>query len=205
MMSGVSRPWLWPLVVAALAVPIVAGFAVAGPPLGLGLGAVATAVLLGAAARMVDKGTIETATARDMRRRVLVVVMTELDDPRAVETFREAGEYDRPGNEAEMLLLAPATAGVLDRWAVDVGRAREEAQRKLVLTTAALSTDRVRVRSAVGDPDPVLAVEDAMREFAATEVIMVASAGDEAAERAAEELGDRLRQPLQRVVVDSSA
>jgi hypothetical protein len=197
----VSRPWLWPFVVAALAVPIVAGFGVGGPALGLGLGAVAAGAIIVVAARAVDRGTIETARAVGMRRRVLVLVLAELDDPAAVEAIREKGEYERHGNQAEMLLLAPAMAGVLDRWAVDVGRSREEAQRRLVVTTAALSSSNVEVRATVGDPDPVLAVEDALREFAATEVILVARPTDADAERIERELGERLRQPLLRVSV----
>lgn len=200
------KPWMPPLIVAATVVPIATGFVLVGPPLGLAMGAFAVAVLLVLAARTTTKDMIETVPAADMRRRVLVVASVELDDPRAVDAISHAGEFDRPGNEAEVVVLAPATARRRDRWAVDVGVARAEAQRKLVLSVAALGKANVVARAVVGDPDLVLAVEDALREFAATEVILVsgAPADDPEGERAAEELEARLVQPLSRVIVASS-
>lgn len=183
---------------------IVAGFLTVGPQLGLALGALAVGVLIVWAARAEERGTIETTPARQLRRRVLVLVCAELDD-RAVEAIRREGEFERPGNAAEMLLVAPASLGKLDRWATDVMRARQEAQRKLVVSAAALGKADLVARASVGDADPVLAVEDALHEFAATEVILVTGppGSDAAGEKAAKELGERLRQPLERIVVDS--
>jgi hypothetical protein len=185
-------------------VTIVAGFLTIGPQLGLALGALAVGVLIVWAARAEERGTIETTPARQLRRRVLVLVCAELDD-RAVEAIRSEGEFERPGNAAEMLLVAPASLGKLDRWATDVMRARQEAQRKLVVSAAALGKAGVVARASVGDADPVLAVEDALHEFAATEVILVTGppGRDAAGEKTARELGQRLRQPLERIVVDS--
>lgn len=185
---------------------IVAGFLTVGPQLGLALGALAVGVLITWAARAGERGTIVTRPACELRRRVLVVVCAELDD-RSVETIRSEGEFERPGNTAEMLLMAPASAGTLDRWATDVMRSRQEAQRKLVVSAAALSKAGLAARATVGDADPVLAVEDTLHEFAATEVILVTGppGSDSAGERAAKELGERLRQPLERVIVKSGS
>lgn len=188
-----------------LSITIIAGFLTVGPQLGLALGAVGVGALLVWAARAGEKGAIETAPVTRLRRRILVVVMAELDDL-AVEAIRSTGEYDRPGNQAEMLLVAPASPGKLGRWATDVTKARAEAQRKLVVSVAAMSKANLNARASVGDDDPVLAVEDALREFAASEVILVSGPAteDDAGERAAAELQSRLRQPLVRVIVGSS-
>lgn len=189
-----------PLIVAAIVVPIVAGFAFVGPQLGLALGALAVGGLLVGAARMSGGYPIETRAATDMKRRALVVLLAELDDE-AVAAIKRAAELDRAGGEVELLVIAPATGRPLDRWAMDLERSRDEAQRRLVMSVAALGKADVAARAMVGDPDVVLAVEDGMRTFAATEVILVAgpAGADERAERAARELEARLVQPLSRV------
>src|SRR5215213_3066368 len=81
----VIRPWMLPLIVAAIVVPIVAGFALAGPPLGLALGAIAVAALLIVAAATRYDEPIETAPAPDTRYRVLVVAEEPVDSPAVVE------------------------------------------------------------------------------------------------------------------------
>lgn len=194
--------WFPILAVLVLTVTIVAGFVTVGPQLGLALGALGVGVLLTWAARAQEKGSIGTAPVTQLRRRILVVIMAELDD-RAVATIQTKGEYDRPGNQAEMLLMAPASQGKLDRWATDVVKSRAEAQRKLVVSVAALGKANITARASVGDDDPVLAVEDALHEFAASEVILVTGPprADAAGEKAAAELTERLRQPLERVIV----
>ena len=72
-----------------------------------------------------------------------------------------------------------------------------------MLGAASLGKADVPVRARVGDADVVLAVEDELRTFAATEVILVTgpSQDDADGERAARELGERVAQPLTRLVV----
>ena len=194
------KPWMPPLVIVLIVVPAVAGFAIGGPQLGLAVGAFAALALIVFAVRLSNKGTIETKRADDMRRRVLVVAAVELDDD-AVAAIRGHGEFDRTGNETEVLVLAPAPTSQLDRWATDLGESRTEAQRRLVMSVAALGKANVDARATVGDSDLVLAVEDSLRSFAATEVILVSGpeGADRSADRAAAELEGRLEQPLHRI------
>src|SRR5215204_940265 len=117
----VIRPWMLPLIVAALAVPIVAGFAVAGPPLGLTLGAVAVAVLLIAAATARYDEPIEAASAPDSRYRVMVVAEGPVDSPDVIERIvaiadegRAVLDRDQPPH---LLIVAPARVSLMDRWA----------------------------------------------------------------------------------------
>ena len=191
------KPWTLPLIVAALVVPIVGGFMIAGPPLGLAVGFLATASLVVISANLRPGGRIETARAADSRHRILVVISRELDDPAATARLEELTDDD-----AEVLVVAPAQAGVLDRLATDVTRARAQAQRKLVVSLASLGKANVVSTAAVGDENLVRAVEDQLRSFAANEVVLVTGTPDEdpEGERAAAELERRLAQPLTRIV-----
>jgi hypothetical protein len=196
------KPWTLPLIVAALAVPVIVGFLVAGPPLGLALGFVAAATLVLIAARQGFAGPIETAPATDDRRRVLIVLSHGLEDQPAIDRLTREAELDRASAGTEVLVLAPAKTSLLDRWATDVRRGRAEAQRKLVVSVATLGKADVSARAAVGDQDVVQAVEDQLRSFPATEVVLVTGTPveDPDGERAAAELAERLLQPLTRII-----
>ena len=102
-----------------------------------------------------------------------------------------------------MLVLAPARIGFLDRWASDLEGARHAAQQNLVVTVASLAKAGVEAEARVGDEDLVQAVEDQIGSYPATEVVLVTAdaEGDPAGEEAARELGERLRVPLDRLVV----
>ena len=114
----------------------------------------------------------------------------ELGDPEAIERIADSYRTDQAASGAEILLLAPAKSRLLDRWATDLGPARAEAQRKLVLSVASLGKADVAAEAAVGDEDLVQAVEDRLREFPADEVILVTGppGEDPEGERAAAEL-----------------
>ena len=196
------KAWTLPLIVAAVVVPVVAGFAIAGPPLGLAMGAVAASTIIFLTARSRPRGRIETATAADDRRHVLVVISRELEDPAAIERIAdEAGLRD--GGEVDVRVLAPAATGFLDRWASDVERARTEAQRKLVIAVAALGRAEVEAGARVGDEDIVQAVEDQLRSFPATAVVLATGRpeADPEGEKAARELEARLAQSFSRIVL----
>jgi hypothetical protein len=195
------KAWTLPLIVAAIVVPVVAGFMVGGPPLGLGMGFLACAGLVVLAAVRPPRGPIETAPVSDSRRHLLIVTSREIDDPEAVEALARAAGVEDDGQNAEVRVLASSPSGFLDRWASDVTAAREEAQRKLVITLAALSRAEVAADAKVGDPGLVQAVEDQLRSFPATEVVLATGPADEdpEGERAARELAERLEQPFSRI------
>ena len=73
----------------------------------------------------------------------------------------------------EVLVLTPARHRFLDRWASDSDPACSEAQRSLVLSVASLAQADVVAAAHVGDENLVQAVEDELRTFPATGVIMV--------------------------------
>ncbi len=189
-------PWKLPLVVAALAVPIVAGFMLAGPALGVALGALAVVALLVIAARQRPRGPIGSPSGGEPRRHVLIVITCPVEEPAAVAAIARAAGVDRDGGaEVDLLVLSPASIGFLDRWASDVEGSRRRAQERLVVTVAALAKEGIAAEARVGDEDVLQAVEDQLQSYPADEVLLVSS-GAEDAERlapAAAELGARLR------------
>jgi hypothetical protein len=190
------KPWLLPLIVIALVVPGSAGFIIAGPGLGLAIGALAAAAVAVVAVLMRPDEPIEVAEARDGRRRLLLVAIEPVDQPAAVESVRAAARAT-PEADAEVLVLAPALNTPLSHWASDVGRSRLDAQRKLVLTVGALAAAEVDAHGKVGDADPLQAVEDTLRQFAADEVIVALPGEDDTDARAlAAELRRRLDLPV---------
>jgi len=166
-----------PLIVAALVLPIIGGFLIAGPPLGLAAGALAVASLLVVAARAQFDEPIEVQPSGDRRYRLLVVA-GEPVEPETVERIAEIASEGRAlldrGEPAEVLVLAPAHLGLLDRWASDLGAARDAAARALAVSIAALAAAGLTATGRVGDPDPVQAISDELASFPAREVVLVA-------------------------------
>jgi hypothetical protein len=200
-------PWKLPLVVAAIAVPVVAAFYLGGPGFGVAAGALVAVAIVVFAVRQRPRGELgQTATAAE-RRRVLVVVGRPLEDPatvREVATIIAAADA-ASAHEVEVLVLSPARIGFLDRWASDLERARREAQQHLVIAVAALAKAGVAAEARVGDEDVVQAVEDQLGIFAATDVVLVAAppGEDPSTDAAAEELQGRLRSEFRRLTVDA--
>ncbi len=199
-------PWKLPLIVVAIAVPIVAAFYVGGPGMGVAAGALAAVTIVVVAVQQRPRGPIGPPVADAERRRVLVVVSRPLEEPAAIRAIAAAAGTGEAA-AAEVLVLSPARIGFLDRWASDVEGARREAQRRLVITVALLAKAGVVAEARVGDEDLVQAVEDQLQSFAATEVILVAAAAgeDPEADAAASELEQRLRARFRRLGVSGPA
>ena len=194
--------WKLPLVVAAIAVPVVAGFVIGGPGLGVAVGALAGVTILVIAARQRPRGPIGKEPGPG-RHDVLLVVTSPVDRPAAVRQVIEAAGI-RGSDGAEVRVLAPARIGFLDRWASDVEGARDRAQESLVVTVAALAKAGVRAEARVGDEDLVQAIEDQLQSFPASEVVLVSAdrSEGEAAEPAAAELRSRLRADFHHITLD---
>lgn len=198
-------PWKLPLLVAAIAVPIAAGFLIGGPGIGVTVGALAAVVIVFVAVRQRPRGAIGAAASPG--RRLLVVVSRPVEDPRTVAAIAALAEAGDGHAAAEaVLVLAPARTTFLDRWASDLEDARRAAQENLVVTVASLAKAGVEAEARVGDEDLVQAVEDQIGSYPATEVVLVTAdpEADPAGEEAAVELGQRLRVPLDRFVVTTN-
>ena len=195
-------PWKLPVIVAAIAVPIVAAFALGGGGVGVAVGALAAVALVVVAARQRPRGPIGSAPAEEGTRQVLLVVTCAVEEPGAVRKIAAAAGLEGNGGEAGVLVLSPAKLGFLDRWASDVEGARQAAQQNLVATVAALAKAGIAAEARVGDEDVVQAVEDQLQSFTASEVVLVSGEGEAYHSAAAAELESRLRAEFHHVVLD---
>jgi hypothetical protein len=200
-------PWKLPLLVLAIAVPIVVGILLAGPDAGLALAALLGVVLVWVAVRMRPRGGIGESPDPALRRRLLVVVSRPVEDPATTAAIATEAGIDGKRDLAEVMILAPARIGFLDRWASDLEPARREAQKALVISVASLAKVGVVAEARVGDEDIVQAVEDQVGSFKASEVVLVTGRDkdDPAAAHAATELAERLRTGFRRLVVADGA
>lgn len=193
--------------VVAIAVPTVAGFYVGGPGVGVAVGALVAVAIVAVAVRARPYDAIGEAPSADSRRRLLVVTACALEERSVIARIAAEAAAGEDRDRAEVLVLAPARIGFLDRWASDLEAARRSAQQNLVITVASLAKVGVAAEARVGDEDLVQAVEDVVGGYAATEVVLVTAGAerDPAAASAATELEERLRVPLLRVTVSDPA
>jgi hypothetical protein len=189
--------WKLPPIVAGIALPIVGGFYLGGPGLGMAIGALAAAAIIVLAVRKPPPHPIVPATAADPRHRVLVVLAGPLDETALAEFMLEHIETGSAGTAPQIVLVAPCRQRFLERWTSDVGPGRERAQRNLVHAVAALAGSGLEATARLGDEDVVQTVEDQLRSFPAGEVVLAyGSAGGEEWRAASRALEERLRVPL---------
>ena len=127
----------------------------------------------------------------DMARRLLVVATTSVDG----DTLREELGRRAGGEGADIRIVAPSSELSPLQWLAneeDDARASAEARAREVADAA--EPEAGRVEAGVGADDPVQAIEDALREFPADELVVVTrrdqdasflekDTGDEAYER----------------------
>jgi hypothetical protein len=116
--------------------------------------------------------------------RNLLVVL--LDDPSLSELHAVVAEHG--GERPNVYAVAPAHVGPLHWLATDEQAAREEAGAR-VLEAEWILSDEAAVGGEAGDADPTLAVEDALRRFAADEILLVGSSPDGGLQASLEGLG----------------
>ena len=101
-------------------------------------------------------------------RRILVVANETVGG----STLRQCIEKKSAGVQEHVLVVTPALNSPLRHWASDEDGARAEAQRRLDECLARLRADGIDARGEVGDGDPLMAMEDALRTFGADEIIL---------------------------------
>jgi GABA permease len=106
----------------------------------------------------------------------------------------------------EVLVVAPALNGRLAHWSSDDRRARREAEQRLEVCLASLQAVGLVAKGRVGDADPLLAIEDALRLFPANE-ILIATHPEGRSNWLARNVVSRAREryavPVHHLVVDS--
>lgn len=114
----------------------------------------------------------EPASSQPPPRRVLVVAAGVPADVDLIEEVRRG----RPGTAVEVAVVAPVVEeSPAKRAAGELDSAREDAEWRLEDSLARMRNGGLPAEGWVGDTDPVLAAEDALRAFPADEVLVFES------------------------------
>ncbi len=93
--------------------------------------------------------------------------------------------------DGEVLVVAPALNSRLRHWLSDDDAARRLAEERVAAFVELLEQGGVHAEGRVGDADPLQAIADALRTFAADEIVI--AAWPERSTRLADELAARVR------------
>ena len=113
----------------------------------------------------------QTATAHrgaPDERRILVVANETVGG----EALREQIERRGEGSRTRVLVVSPALNSPIRHWASDEDPARAEARKRLDTSLQRLQESGIAASGEVGDADPLLAIEDAVRTFGPDEIII---------------------------------
>jgi hypothetical protein len=135
------------------------------------------------------------------KRRMLVVTTGAADEA----ALREEVRKHAGGEDVEIRVVAPAAELSRLQWlASDEDKARAKAGEVARETTKAVDESGDVEDIEVGDPDPVQAIEDALRTFPADELIIVTRSGEDATwleEGSPEEAFERFHLPTTHLVL----
>jgi hypothetical protein len=134
-------------------------------------------------------------------RRLLVVTTV----PTAGDALRARVREHAGSEDAEVRIVAPAAdVSPLEWLASDEDEARAEAAEAAEKSARAVAPEARVDDAEVGDTDPVQAIEDALREFPADELIVVTRPGEDAGwleQDTASEALERFNLPVTHLVV----
>ena len=116
------------------------------------------------------RGPAVVARNDDDVHRILVVANETVGGRALLDEIRSRSG----GGSSEILVVVPAlTSSALEHWSSDVDAALADARRRLDASVEAMSAAGLRASGHVGDHhEPAAAIEDALREFAADEVVI---------------------------------
>jgi hypothetical protein len=190
--------WKAPLIIAAILLLMVAGAYLGGPGLAMAMGSLAASGQIVMAVRQAPRLPIVPPEARDGRTHLLLVANEPLESPETIDrVVAAAGAGEGDPDEADVLVIAPNRPRFVERWASDTDRGERQAQRCLVLTLAVLAKAGIPATARVGDEDLVQAVDDQLRSYPATKVVLVDHPHPGTSEAtAARQLRSRLQVPF---------
>jgi hypothetical protein len=113
-------------------------------------------------------------------------------------------EVEAGGAGVELDVLAPILTSRAHYWASDVDHEREEAHERLQASLVWAAEHGFAAKGEVGDPDPLVAIEDELRDFGADEVIIATPARERTSWLANRMLGHLAREldvPVRQVAV----
>lgn len=138
---------------------------------------------------------------RHGERRLLVVANDDLGGDALLRRISGAGDV-------EVDILAPVLTSPIHSACSDVDRETGEARDRLRRSLAWAHEHGIVARGTVGDPDPMTAIEDALRDYGADEVIVVTHPDERETRQERHELSHLRRDldvPITRVVAGAGS
>jgi hypothetical protein len=138
-----------------------------GTAVTLALAAVAVAVYMRQRGPKAPQQRLEHVGSPD-ERRVLVVANETVGGDELLQVIGDLAL----AKQTEFFVVCPALNSRLKTWTSDEDGARVAAQKRLDATLARLASVGVEARGSIGDLDPVVAIEDAVRTFHPDEIVL---------------------------------
>ena len=162
----------WAVVIGAGAASVIALTLLTRPAIAIVWGAALAGFGVGIAYRSA-RGSLPRKVAvrsdNDGRYRLLVIANETVAGRALLEEIRNRCR----GRESEILLITPALASSrAAHWASDVDGAIELARQRMERSLTAIEKAGLKARGEIGDSDPNVAIEDALRAFPAEEIVI---------------------------------
>lgn len=124
------------------------------------------------------------------------------------ELLKEIGDRCRD-RRCEVMVVTPALAASrASHWASDIDEAIELARQRMELSLIEVKRLGLKARGEIGDSDPNMAIEDALRVFAADEIVISTHPPDRSRwleHGVVDKARERIDLPIAHVVVDTQA
>jgi len=162
----------WVVVIGAGALAVIALTLLTEPVYGVVLAAALLGFGAGVAYRS-SRGSlprsVDVTKGGDGKHRLLVVANETVGGDVLLAEIRNRCR----GRDAEILVVTPAlTASRAEHWASDVDEAMERARQRMELSLIEIERLGIRAKGEIGDSDPNVAIEDALRLFPADEIVI---------------------------------
>jgi GABA permease len=157
------------------------------------------------AARGALPRSVHLTRGGDGKHRVLVVANETVGGEALIEEIRARCRE----RDCEILVVTPALAASrASHWTSDVDEAIELARQRMELSLIAIGELGLKAKGEIGDSDPNVAIEDALRVFAADEIVISTHPPERSRwleRRVVERARDEIDLPITHVVVDLEA
>jgi hypothetical protein len=198
----------WVVVIGVAAVSVIALTLLTRPVIGVVWAALLLGFGTGVAYRS-SRGSlprsVELTHGGDSKHRLLVVANETVGGEALLEEIRGRCR----NRDCEILVITPALAGSrASHWASDIDEAIELARQRMELSLIAIDELGLKARGEVGDSDPNVAIEDALRAFPADEIVISTHPPQRSRwleHGVVERARDEIDLPITHVVVDLTA
>jgi GABA permease len=149
--------------------------------------------------------SVELTRGGDSKHRLLVVANETVEGEALLEEIRRRCR----NRDCEILVVTPALVGSrASHWASDIDEGIELARQRMELSLIAIDQLGLKAKGEIGDSDPNVAIEDALRVFPADEIVISTHPPHRSRwleHGVVERARDEIELPITHIVVDLTA